>query len=90
MNIPRYRVSCESCGVEASLKIASSWTNGDTTELKTYAIVCPTCLPAALRGARNRHAACAVASGERVELPAVFELAMGRPSHCLLRRADLE
>ncbi len=90
MGMPHYHVNCARCGQPATLKVASQWSDGDTRELKTYAIVCAGCLIPALASARERHLQCRVLPGETVGAPGVWELATGKPSTSLVRRPDLE
>lgn len=90
MPIPPYKVVCQKCGEPATLKVASEWTDGETRELKTYAIVCSRCLEKAHEDAKVRHAACQVHAGETLEKPGVWELSVGRPTASLTRRLDLE
>lgn len=90
MPMPPYKVVCQHCGEPATLKVASEWSDGETRELKTYAIVCLGCLNRALAEAKGRHTLCQVHTGETLEKPGVWELAVGRATASLIRRADLE
>ncbi len=90
MAMPPYTIACQECGAVATLKVASQWSDGETRELKTYAIVCAGCLRSALGQARARHSQCRMLPGEAVDPPGVWELAVGQPSGALPRRTDLE
>jgi hypothetical protein len=78
-----YQVMC-GCGRPAGFKVAARWSDGQTSELKTYALGCLECLPVLLARARVRWANCRRADGETIDLPAAFDLATRQ------RRADLE
>lgn len=84
-----YPVLCD-CGRPAEFKIAAEWTDGHTAELKTYALCCGGCLPAALASARGRNAACRADQFETLEAPGVYEWVRMTPDRQLKRRPDLE
>ncbi len=90
--MPPYPVLCTTrgCGRPAAYKIAARWSDGATEELKTYALCCADCLPAALRRSCDKQAACRRAPGEILERPGVYEVAHGRRDRNLVRRPDLE
>ena len=90
--MPAYPVGCEApgCGAAAAFKVAARWSDGQTRELKTYALACPACLPGLLAAARAKRAACRLAPGETLDPPAVFALVRGSRDRELLRRAELE
>jgi hypothetical protein len=90
--MPPYRVMCYApgCPGEAVYKVAARWSDGVTSELKTYFLSCPECLPELYRAARKKKAACRVAPGEVLGHPEVYELARGRRDRQLVRRTDLE
>ena len=73
---PPYPVLCYSknCPNEAIYKIAARWSDGVTSELKTYSLACPKCLPSLFRDACVRKAACRLAAGESLGEPQVFEM----------------
>lgn len=87
-----YPVLCyrPGCGRPAVYKIAARWSDGVTQELKTYALSCPDCLAEQLRRSREKRAACQLAAGESLDVPAIYELAAGRRDAQLARRVDLE
>ena len=89
---PPYRVLCYSknCPNDAHFKIAARWSDGVTSELKTYSLACLECLPSLFRDARVRKAACRLAAGESLGEPQVFEMTRGRGIGELVRRAELE
>jgi hypothetical protein len=73
-----YPINCLRCGAAASVKIAAPWSDGETTELKTYSLCCDACLPAELDAARDRRAACPTEPSETLGDLTVFRLADGR------------
>jgi hypothetical protein len=92
MPMSPYTVVCtgRGCTAPAAYKIASRWSDGATHELKTYALVCPGCLPGLLAASRVRRAACHLAPGESLDEPVVYEITRGRRDAELTRRRDLE
>jgi len=92
MPMPPYPVRCyrPGCGRPAVLKIAARWSDGVTEELKTYALSCADCLGEQYRAACRRRAACRLAPGESLDVPAVFDLVRGQRDQQRLRRSDLE
>src|SRR5262245_14236271 len=92
MPLSSYPILCyrPGCGKTAAYKIAARWSDGITRELKTYALSCPDCLADSYRRARQKQAACRLAPGETLEVPAIFELARGKHDQELVRREDLE
>jgi hypothetical protein len=85
-------VTCyaKACSNEAVYKIAARWSDGVTSELKTYFLTCPTCLPELYQTARVKKASCRLAVGESLGEPEVFEMTRGRRDRELVRRAELE
>jgi hypothetical protein len=90
MPMPPYAVLCSSCGKAAVYKIAARWSDGLTGELKTYALCCADCLPAAFHNSRAKQARCRTAPGETLEPPGVYELARGCRDTGLVHREDLQ
>ena len=92
MPMPPYPVRCYApgCGEEATYKVAARWSDGQTDELKTYALVCEAHLPGLLAAARVKRAACRLAAGETLEEPGVYELSRGDRDQSLVRRPELE
>jgi hypothetical protein len=89
---PPYPVRCYAAGCphEAAYKIAARWSDGVTSELKTYFLTCPACLPGLYRAAGVKKAACRLAAGESLGEPEVFEMTRGRRDRELVRRPELE
>lgn len=71
-------------------KICASWEDDSTRELKTYSLCCRSCISTQFASANARHARCRLAPGEKLGLPAVFELSPDTRDRDLLRRTDLE
>jgi hypothetical protein len=92
MPMPPYAVLCytKGCGQKAIYKIAARWSDGQTSELKTYALSCATCLPAWYSVSRTKQAACRRAPGESLEVPGVYHLERGQHDQELRRAADVE
>jgi hypothetical protein len=90
--LPPYPVMCyaKGCPREAVYKIAAGWSDGVTSELKTYCLACETCLPELYRAARVKKSACRLAAGETLLHPQVFEMTRGRRDRELVRRCELE
>jgi uncharacterized Fe-S cluster-containing radical SAM superfamily protein len=92
MSMPPYAVLCytKGCGQKAVYKIAARWSDGLTSELKTYALSCAACLPEWFRTSRAKQAACRLAPGEVLELPGVYHLARKQHDQQLRRVEDVE
>jgi hypothetical protein len=92
MPMPLYEVLCgpNTCGRPAVFKIAAAWSDGVTSELKTYSVCCAECLPRQLAAARRRRAECRLTLGETLDELGVYELVRGRRDTTLIRRTDLE
>jgi hypothetical protein len=90
--MPAYVVRCyaKCCAREAQFKIAARWSDGVTSELKTYFLSCPDCLPTLYPEACVKKAACRLAQGETLGEPQVFEMIRGKRDRELVRRAELE
>jgi hypothetical protein len=90
--LPPYPVLCyaRGCSREAAYKIAARWSDGVTSELKTYFLACESCLPELFGTAKVKKAACRLAAGESLGDPQVFELTRGRRDRALVRREELE
>jgi hypothetical protein len=80
MKLLRYPIACQCCGAPARHKIASRWTDGHTSELKTYGLVCSECVSDSLAEARKRRQECRTAPDEQIDVPEIFDLAPGKPS----------
>jgi hypothetical protein len=92
MSMPPYAVLCYTpgCGSPAAYKVAARWSDGVTSELKTYGLACESCLPAWFRRARERQAACRVAGGETLGAPGIYRVERGSRDQSLERLNDLE
>jgi hypothetical protein len=90
--MPSHPILCytRGCGRPAIFKIAARWSDGITSELKTYALSCPECLADWVRRSRVKQAACRLAPGESLEPPGVYDLERGKRDRTLQRRTDLE
>ena len=90
--LPPYPVLCytDDCSNDAVYKIAARWSDGVTSELKTYSLACAECVSALFRDAQVRKAACRLAAGETLGEPEVFEMTRGRRDRELVRRRELE
>jgi hypothetical protein len=92
MPMPPYSICCShsGCGASAIYKIAARWSDGVTSELKTYALSCVGCLAEQFARSRAKQKACRLAAGETLEPPSIYELARGQRDRQLTRRTDLE
>jgi hypothetical protein len=92
MPMPPYAVLCytRGCDHKAIYKIAARWSDGQTGELKTYALSCAACLPEWFRASRVKQAACRLAPGEVLEPPGVYHLTRGQHDQQLRRAEDVE
>ncbi|MCS6850894.1 MAG: hypothetical protein NZ700_06960 [Gemmataceae bacterium] len=92
MPMPPYPVLCTTpaCGRPAVYKVAARWSDGITSELKTYALSCPDCLSAWFHHSRHEQARCRRAPGEILEPPGIYLLIRGERDRGLPRLEDLE
>lgn len=92
MPMPPYPIRCysQSCEELAVYKIAARWSDGITSELKTYALTCPNCLAEWFHHSRAKQATCQLAPHETLELPGIYEIHRGQRDRELIRRTDLE
>src|SRR5438105_5441606 len=92
MPMPPYPVCCcrAGCPNVAAYKIAGSWSDGVTQELKTYALCCADCLKDLYRLSCGKHATCHLAPGETLERPGIYEMLRGKRDQQLVRLAELE
>ena len=90
--LPPYPVLCyaRECSREAVYKIAARWSDGVTSELKTYSLACVECVSELFRAAQVKKGACRLAAGESLGEPEVFEMTRGRRDRELVRRRELE
>lgn len=87
-----YPIGCTHHGCQrlAVYKLAARWSDGATSELKTYALACAECLPALFRQCVEKNALCRRARGETLDPPAVYRLAAGQRDRHLERCPELE
>lgn len=92
MALTNYVIRClaHGCTNEAAYKIASCWSDGLTSELKTYSLCCAACLPSQFREAKHKQAACRLAPGETLEPPGIYALQRGVRDRELRRCPELE
>lgn len=74
MPMPPYPVPCQgkNCTALARFKVAAVWSDGITSELKTYSLACAKCLLPLFSEALERREACCLAPGEKLERPRVY------------------
>lgn len=82
-----YPVICQTCGcfAPATWKVASAWSDGQTTELKTYALCCESCLAEWYERSIDSWRRCRLTVGERLDRPGIYERFPAQS-----RRPDLE
>jgi hypothetical protein len=87
-----YQILCthRGCSRPAHYKIAARWSDGVTSELKTYALCCRDCVRPALEESRRRQSRCRLAAGESLERPGVYKLEAGKHDNELPRLLALE
>ncbi|HEV3146351.1 MAG TPA: hypothetical protein VGZ47_20860 [Gemmataceae bacterium] len=92
MALRNYVIRCYSrgCPREAVYKVASRWSDGITSELKTYSLCCAECLPARFLASLQKQAACRTAPGEILEPPGIYLLSHGQRDQQLQRLAAME
>jgi hypothetical protein len=92
MSMPSYPILCYQphCGRPAVYKIAARWSDGVTSELKTYALSCAECLPDGFRRSREKQLACRKAANEILEAPGIYLLQRGQRDRQLQRLPELE
>lgn len=92
MPLENYVVRCytSGCGRQAVYKIAAHWSDGVTSELKTYALSCAECLAAQFQHSCVKQAACRTTAGEILAPPGIYQMQHGHRDQQLERRLDLE
>jgi hypothetical protein len=87
-----YPVLCEGpkCRQLAVYKIAARWSDGKTSELKTYGLACEKCLPALYQASIKRQLTARTLPGEVGEHPGIYRLHGGDRDRDLVRMNDLE
>lgn len=92
MPMPPYKVMCyrPGCSNEAEYKIAARWSDGVTSELKTYSLACAACLPTTFRQSLVKQASCRRAPKEILEPPGIYRIQRGSRDVQLDRLTELE
>ncbi|MBX3397367.1 MAG: hypothetical protein KF873_01385 [Gemmataceae bacterium] len=85
-----YPIICYSCASPAEYKVAAEWSDGQTRELKTYALACAACLAASFAKAKVKQARCRLLPGETLSVPRVFAMCRGTRDLKLERKPELE
>ncbi|GIW87236.1 MAG: hypothetical protein KatS3mg108_1560 [Isosphaeraceae bacterium] len=78
----RYHFTCTTpgCTRTPQHKIASIWSDGQISELKTYGLACSEHADAQLEAARRKHAVTRLAEGESLAPPTVLPLTPLHPT----------
>jgi hypothetical protein len=84
------RCSVPECREPASYKIASPWSDGSFSELKTYGFACSNHLGQVFRAAEARQSDYPPSTGEAVEELAIFRYEQGKRDRQLQRLWGLE
>jgi hypothetical protein len=92
MPMPSYTIRCyePKCPHEAIYKIAARWSDGLTSELKTYGLTCEKCLPQWFAASIRKQTACRRAANETLERPGIYRLTRGQRDVKLERLTELE
>ena len=87
-----YPVLCEGpkCRQLAVFKIAARWTDGQTSELKTYGLACESCLAKLFHASIKRQLTARTLPGEAGERPGIYRLHGGERDRDLVRMNELE
>ena len=85
-----YPIICYSCDSPAVYKVAAEWSDGQTRELKTYALSCAACLAASFAKAKVKQAPCRLLPGETLSEPYIFAMRRGTRDLKLERMPELE
>jgi hypothetical protein len=88
----RYALVCQhrDCPHAATYKIAASWSDGLTSELKTYALSCDNHLAELFATSRQRNQRTRTLRGERLETPGIYPIGSGDRDRDLLRLVEVE
>lgn len=84
------RCSLPGCQNAAVYKIASHWSGGSFSELKSYGFACADHLGAVFRDAETRHQAYQPSPGETIEEIAIYRFEHGKRDRQLQRLWGLE
>lgn len=92
MPMPPYPLYCytKDCKNLAAYKIAARWSDGVRSELKTYGLCCPDCLPYWYRRALEKKGSCQQAPGETLEDPGIYQVERGVRDQQLKRLEEVE
>ncbi len=92
MPMPPYSLRCYQKGCERPViyKIAARWSDGITSELKTYGLTCAECLAQWYQRSLQKQAACRTTPGETLEPPGIYRIERGQRDKKLERLTDLE
>ena len=92
MVMPPYAVLCYTpgCGKPAVYKIAARWSDGVTSELKTYGLTCADCVSKWYERAKRSRTACRLAPGESLDEPGIYRVERGARDQQLERLPELE
>jgi len=90
--MPPYVIHCyqPGCPNEAIYKIAARWSDGITSELKTYGLACESCLADWYRRSLAKQATCRRAPHETLEAPGIYRLQRTVRDAQLQRLPELE
>lgn len=88
----QYPLPCQhaDCPRPAVYKIAARWSDGLTSELKTYALSCDTHLAELLAESRRRRQRTRTLPGELLEPPGIYQLTPGGRDRDLQRLEEVE
>ncbi len=92
MPMPPYPILCytRGCPHQAVYKIAAHWSDGVTSELKTYALSCEACLPGWFKLSRQKQSVCRKVLNETLEPPGIYLIQHGQRDKQLQRLPELE
>lgn len=92
MPMPPYPIRCyqSGCPNEAVFKIAAPWSDGHTSELKTYGLTCAACLQVWYARSLTKQAGCRRAPDEVLGPPGIYRLERGRRDVQLQRLPEVE
>ncbi len=85
-----YPIICSTCTAPAEYKVAAEWSDGQTSELKTYSLSCAKCLAANFAKAKVKQAKCRLLHGETLAIPGIYALGRRNAERQLVRMTELE
>jgi hypothetical protein len=88
----RYPLACQvhDCPHVATYKIAARWSDGLTSELKTYALSCEAHLAELMSNSRRRNLRTRTLPGEILDRPGIYAVGGGSRDRDLVRLVELE